>query len=269
MALLNNITIGTYVPANSIIHKINPLAKIIGMVIILVGIFMISDLRIYAVCIVLTFALVKLAKLSVIEMLKRLKILLFMFVFLFIVNAFVIKTGDLLFEFGFFQLYSDSVIQTITILIRLTLMIFISSLLTMTTKPLDLTLGLEQLFSPLKRFGFPAHELAMMISIALRFIPVLVEETNKIMVAQTSRGVDFNSKKLSEKISAIISLLIPLFTSAIKRAEDLADAMEARGYSPDAPRTRFNQYKWQTLDTMTIIVSIIFTGAAICYSIIV
>ncbi|WP_423363179.1 energy-coupling factor transporter transmembrane component T family protein [Mycoplasma sp. P36-A1] len=267
MALLNNIAIGTYVPAKSLVHRLNPLAKIIAMIILLVGIFIIKDISVYVATTILIIILIKISKLSVIEMIKRLKIMAFMFVFLFIINSFVIRTGDLLFELSFFKLYTGAIYQTCLILFRLTLMVFVSSLLTMTTKPLDLTLGLEQMFNPLKKIGFPAHELAMMISIALRFIPLLVEETNKIMVAQTSRGVDFQSNKLSVKVKAIISLLIPLFTSSIKRAEDLADAMEARGYSPDAERTRFNQYKWQNIDTIAIIISIIYTGVVTWYSI--
>jgi len=266
MALLNNVTIGTYIPGNSLVHRINPLAKIISMIIILIGIFIITDIRVYLVVLVLVAILVKMANMSFLKLLKRMRILLFMSIFLFFVNAFVITTGPVLFSLGFFTLHLDALLQTVMILLRLMLMIFISSLLTMTTKPLDLTLGLEQMFSPLKRFGFPAHELAMMISIALRFIPVLVEETNKIMIAQTSRGVDFNSPKFKEKITAIISLLIPLFTSAIKRAEDLADAMEARGYSPDGQRTRFNQYVWKKLDTFVIVFSILFTGSVIWYT---
>jgi len=266
MALLNNVTIGTYIPGNSLVHRINPLAKIISMIIILIGIFIITDVRVYLVCLVLVAILVKMANMSFFKLLKRLRILLFMTFFLFFVNAFVIQTGPELFRIGFFSLHLDALNQTVMILLRLVLMVMISSLLTMTTKPLDLTLGLEQMFSPLKRFGFPAHELAMMISIALRFIPVLVEETNKIMIAQTSRGVDFNSSKFKEKITAIISLLIPLFTSAIKRAEDLADAMEARGYSPDGKRTRFNTYTWAKLDTVVLVFSVLFTGTIIWYS---
>jgi energy-coupling factor transport system permease protein len=122
-------------------------------------------------------------------------------------------------------------------------MIMITTLLTATTKPLDLTLGIEDLLSPFKRFKVPAHEIAMMISIALRFIPTLIEESQRIMKAQASRGVDLNEGKLNEKIVAILSLIVPLFVSSFQRAEELADAMEARGYSPTSTRTRYKQLK--------------------------
>ncbi|MEG0365064.1 MAG: energy-coupling factor transporter transmembrane component T [Erysipelotrichales bacterium] len=266
--MLNNITIGTYLPYNSIIHKINPLAKIISLILLLVGVFLIKDLKLYLVAIVLVFILVKVAKLSILRLMKSLKILMFMFIFLFIINLFIIKRGDLLYNFFGLEIYSGALYQTLLIFFRLMLMVFLSSILTMTTKPLDLTLGIEQSLTPLKKIGFPAHAVAMMISIALRFIPILVDETNKIMIAQTSRGVDFQASKIKEKIQAVISLLIPLFVSAFKRAEDLANAMEARGYNPNATRTRYVVFRWQLKDTLTIIVSVLFLGGIICYSII-
>ena len=132
-------------------------------------------------------------------------------------------------------------------------MITITTTLTATTKPLDLTMGLEDLMSPLKRFHVPAHEIAMMISIALRFIPTLIEETQRIIKAQASRGVDLDEGKLKEKIMAILSLIVPLFVSSFQRAEELANAMEARGYVPDHQRTRYKQLVMQRKDTMLIV----------------
>lgn len=144
-----------------------------------------------------------------------------------------------------------------------------TTILTSSTKPLDLTLAIENLLNPLKRFGFPAHELAMMISIALRFIPDLLDEAKRIMKAQASRGVDFNEGKLSEKIKAIVSLIIPLFISAFQRAEDLANAMESRNYNPEATRTRYKSLCWRKYDTMTLIFTVIVSGSVIALSIII
>lgn len=266
--MLNNITIGTYLPYNSIIHRLNPLAKIVALIILLVGVFLIKDIYIYLVSTALLFILIKMAKLSIVRMFKSLKIIFFMLIFLTIINIFVISTGELIVEFYSLKIYSGALYQTLIIFFRLLSMVFLSSILTMTTKPLDLTLGIEQMLTPLKKFGFPAHEVAMMISIALRFIPTLIDETNKIMVAQTSRGVDFQAKKLKVKLKAVVSLLIPLFIACFKRAEDLANAMEARGYNPGAKRSRYNVYDWKARDTISIIISCIYLAGVICLIII-
>jgi energy-coupling factor transport system permease protein len=148
------------------------------------------------------------------------------------------------------------------------LMIMITTILTATTKPLDLTLGIEDLLAPFKRFKVPAHEIAMMISIALRFIPTLIEETDRIMKAQASRGVDLAEGKFKEKILAILSLIVPLFVSSFQRAEDLADAMEARGYVPQAPRTRYKQLKrtWRDNFMLLIVLAIIIAMVALAIS---
>lgn len=262
--MLNNITIGTYLPYNSIVHRLNPLAKIIALVILLVGVFIINDLRVYLVSTIFIFIIIKISKLSILRLFKSLKILAFMLAFLGILNILMIRTGIHLTTIFNIGIYSGALYQTAIIFFRLMSMVFLSSILTMTTKPFDLTLGIEQLFTPAKKIGFPAHEVAMMISIALRFIPTLVSETNKIMIAQTSRGVDFQSNKLSVKIKAVISLLIPLFVASFKRAEELADAMEARGYNPSAKRTRFVVYTWNYLDNGAMIVSLAYLGAIIC-----
>ena len=148
-------------------------------------------------------------------------------------------------------------------------MITVTTILTATTKPLELTLGIEELLSPLTRFKVPAHEIAMMISIALRFIPTLIEETERIIKAQSSRGVDFEKGKITEKINAIISLIVPLFVSAFQRAEDLANAMEARGYIPDGKRTRYKQLHIQFKDICALVVVLLLLAGLIAYAILV
>ena len=141
-----------------------------------------------------------------------------------------------------------------------------TTILTATTKPLDLTLGIEHLLSPFKKVGFPTHEVAMMISIALRFIPTLLKETQRIMKAQASRGVEFSEGNLKDKVLSIVSLIIPLFISAFQRAEDLANAMESRNYNPEAKRTRYKQLNWQLRDTFTFVSVVAVSGIVITLS---
>ena len=174
--------------------------------------------------------------------------MLFMMVFLLIINILTVKTGFVMIHLPFGDIWSDAVFNTLFIVVRLLLMITITTILTATTKPLDLTLGIEKLLSPLKVIHFPAHEIAMMISIALRFIPTIIEETMRIMNSQKSRGVDFEEGKITEKVNAIVSLIVPLFSVAFERAYELADAMEARGYIPGAERTRYRLLKFRFAD---------------------
>jgi ABC-type cobalt transport system, permease component CbiQ and related transporters len=158
---------------------------------------------------------------------------------------------------GTFGIYSDAVMQTLYIAVRLLLMIMITTCLTATTKPLDMTLGIEDLLKPFQKIGVPSHEIAMLISIALRFIPDLIDETERIMKAQESRGVDMKEGKLSERVMAILSLIVPLFVSAFQRAEDLANAMEARGYAPGEPRTRYKVLKMERRDYILLLGSVL------------
>ena len=176
--------------------------------------------------------------------------------FLMIFNIFLMKTGDVIIKIGNISIYSGALLQTAYIFIRLVLIITLTTLMTSTTKPLELTLAIESLLNPLKRFHFPVHELAMMISIALRFIPDLLGEAKRIMNAQASRGTDFNEGSFMEKIKSIISLIIPLFISAFQRAEELANAMESRNYSPEATRTKYKVLTWTHLDTLSMLITL-------------
>lgn len=238
---MDNIALGRYLPLDSWMHKIDPRFKIIGMIIMLVAIFIPSGWIGYALLSLVVIGVLVISKIPFKFIITSFKPMLFMMLFLLVINIFVSKTGRLLLDLGFIKIYSDALSKTAYIGIRLVLMIVVTTILTTTTKPLDMTLGIEDLLKPLKRFGVPAHEIAMMISIALRFIPTLIDETNRIMKAQSSRGVDFQEGSLKERIVGILSLIVPLFVSAFQRAEDLADAMEARGYSPGRTRTRYKQ----------------------------
>lgn len=245
---MNNFALGKYMPLNSPIHRMDPRAKIMAMLIVLIAIFFPAGFLGYAIIAACAVAVVLIAKLSLNFVWRSMKPMLFMLLFLLIVNILVLRTGAPLVTILGFTIYSDAVFQTLYIAIRLMLMIVITTVLTATTKPLDLTLGIEDLLKPFQKIGLPAHEIAMMISIALRFIPTLIEETQRIMKAQASRGVDLENGSIKEKVVAILSLLVPLLVSAWDRAVQLADAMEARGYVPGKPRTRYKKLKMQNYD---------------------
>jgi len=196
----------------------------------------------------------------------------FMLLFLLIVNIIAPPTSsgtlNVAFKLWDYPIYWESIFQSIKIIVRLILMVALTMILTATTKPLDLTNALEWFMLPLKIIKFPTHEVAMTISIALRFIPTLLDETNRIMKAQSSRGIDYEHGGLSQKFRAIIALIIPLFVSAFQRSEELANAMEARGYNPRAKRTKYRELHWSWKDSISFVLVIAFVSAIICTSVI-
>ncbi|MBQ1320529.1 MAG: energy-coupling factor transporter transmembrane protein EcfT [Solobacterium sp.] len=240
---MGNFTLGRYLPLDSPIHRMDPRAKIMGMLLMLIAIFIPSGWIGYGIIFVCAAGTILLAKLQFGFILKSMRPMMIMMIFLFIINCLVIHTGEPLFVIGPVVVYKDAILQTLYIVVRLLLMIMITTCLTATTKPLDMTLGIEDLLKPFEKIHVPAHEIAMLISIALRFIPDLIEETQRIIKAQESRGVDMKEGKMQERIMAILSLIVPLFVSAFQRAEDLANAMEARGYAPGEKRTRYKVLK--------------------------
>ena len=258
---MNDIIFGQYIPGHSFMHRLDPRLKIVGLLILLITIFFDAGFIGYGILALFTACILACSSIPLKRIMKALKPIFFMILFLAFFNLLLIRTGHVIFSFWIFHIYSGAVIQTIYIIIRLILIITLTTTLTATTKPLDLTLGLEHLMKPLHRIGFPTHEVAMMISIALRFIPTLLEETQRIMKAQASRGVDFQEGTLKEKIGAIISLIIPLFISAFQRAEDLANAMESRNYIPGALRTRYHQLSWKGRDSLAaVLLAAVFAG---------
>ena len=260
---MNNFTLGRYLPMDSPIHKMDPRAKIGAMLIALVAIFFPAGWLGYAVIFAVVACVIILSKLSWGFIWKAMKPMMFMLFFLLVINILVVKTGDEWLALGSFTIYSDAVIQTLYIAVRLLLMIMITTCLTATTKPLDMTLGIEDLLKPFQKIGVPSHEIAMLISIALRFIPDLIDETERIMKAQESRGVDMKEGKLSERVMAILSLIVPLFVSAFQRAEDLANAMEARGYAPGEPRTRYKVLKMERRDYILLLGAVLLLACMI------
>ena len=218
----------------------------------------------YGLLVVFFIVLYKIAKLKFVMVFKSLKPMWFMMIFLFIINLFVYKGGpQIIPEWWIFDIHLEAITQTLKIVIRLLLLITLSTLFTATTKPLDITVAIDDLFAWLKVFKVNVHILSMTISIALRFIPTILDETYRIMKAQASRGVDFQNGKLKEKVVAISSLIIPLFISAISRSDELANAMEARNYNPLAKRSRYRTLKWSIKDTLTMIISFVIMGLGI------
>lgn len=261
---MNNFALGKYMPLDSIIHRMDPRAKIGAMLLLMVAIFIPAGYIGYAVIAVLIITAVFLSKLRLNFIWRSVKPMMFMLLFLWIINVLVLRTGYVMFTVFGFKVYSDAIFQTLFIIIRLLLMIIVTTILTATTKPLELTLGIEDLLTPFKVIHVPAHEIAMMISIALRFIPALIEETNRIIKAQTSRGVDLDEGTLKEKLMAILALIVPLFVSAFQRAEELANAMEARGYIPNRPRTRYKQLEMTFKDYVLLLLSTLILILNIC-----
>lgn len=253
---MNNIALGQYMPLDSVVHKMDPRSKIMIMLFLMVAIFIPAGVLGYVLIGIFILFSLYLSKLSIHYALRTMKPMIWMMFFLLVINVLVIKTGTPLFSIGWFSIYSDAVYQTLYIVVRLMLMIIITTVLTATTKPLDLTLGIEKLLKPFEKIGVPAHIIAMMISIALRFIPTLIEETQRIMNAQASRGVDLENGSIKEKIMAILSLIVPLFVSAFDRADQLANAMEARGYDPSRKRTRYKVLKMKTIDYVSMLLSV-------------
>ena len=245
---MNNIALGRYLPLNSVVDKMDPRAKILIMLLLMIAIFIPAGFWGYLLIFAFIWIALKLSKLTIGFALRSMKPMLFMMVFLLVINVFAIKTGVPLVQWGWFSIYSDAISQTVYIIVRLMLMVIITTILTATTKPLDLTLGIEKLLKPFEVIGVPAHIIAMMISIALRCIPTLIEETQRIMNAQASRGVDLENGTLKEKIMAVLALIVPLFVSAFDRADQLANAMEARGYDPQRERTRYKVLQMTGID---------------------
>jgi len=267
---MKNISLGRYLPTNSFMHKADPRIKFFGLIIFMVLIFLKfatpwTDFLMYGIYALVIFIIMKVAKLRVFSIFKQLKSLWFMMIFLLVINLFTFQRsgGNTLFMIGNFAVKDIALYQTLYILIRLVLMIALTSILTASTKPLDLTYAIEWYMSPLKVIRFPVHELAMTLSIALRFIPTLLDETGRIMRAQESRGVDFKGGRVKEKIRAIVALIVPLFVSALQRSDELANAMIARGYDPQAKRTRYRLLYFSWRDVIVLCLSLGFLTGVI------
>jgi len=252
------ITIGQYYPVESVIHKIDPRMKILILLLFIIGLFFCDNFFGYIVSALFLGFSVKLSRVPFLFILRGLRGFLFIILFTVVVNIFFIKSGTVLFEFYFFKLTSDGVWFSVQMICRLGFLTAASSLLTFTTSPIQLTHAIERILKPLSKIGIPAHDIAMMMTIAIRFIPTLLEEVEKIRKAQMARGADFEVKGIRKKAKAFIPVLVPLFVSAFRRADDLAMAMEARCYRGDVNRTAMYKLKLKKLDYFVLFLGILF-----------
>lgn len=238
--MIRDITIGQYYPAESSIHRMDARLKLTITFIFIVTLFLVNTFVGYVFVIASMGLVIKASKVPLKFMLKGLKSIMIIILFTAFINLFMTRGETVLVEVGIFTITMEGVILAIKMCVRLVLLIVGSSILTLTTTPIQLTDAIEYILKPFKRIGVPAHEIAMMMTIALRFIPTLLDETDKIMKAQQARGADFDTGNLIQKAKALIPILVPLFISAFRRAEELAMAMEARCYHGDENRTRMN-----------------------------
>lgn len=262
---MESMIIGRYVPSNSILHKMDSRSKLMLVFFFVCIVFLANNTITYAILGVYTLILILLSKISIRFLLNGLKPILFIILFTFLLHIFFTKEGELLVDLGWLTIYEGGLRQGVFISLRFTYLILITTLLTLSTTPISLTDGLEQLLNPFKKIKLPVHELALMMSISLRFIPTLMEETSKIMKAQAARGVDFSSGPIKDRISAIVPLLVPLFVSSFKRAEELAIAMEARGYRGGEGRTKYRLLHWGMADTMLMGSLVILTAILVYF----
>ncbi len=261
--MLENITLGQYYPVKSQVHALDPRVKILLLVAYIVAVFVVPDLTGFVLVVLYLALACKLSRLPMRVLVKGLKPLRLILIFTFILNLFFTGGETPLLNLGFATLTREGLINAIRYSLRLIFLVLGSSLLTLTTAPVTLTDGLERLLSPLKVVRFPAHEMAMMMTIALRFIPTLLEEADKIMKAQSARGADFESGKLFDRARAMVPLLVPLFISAFRRAGDLAMAMEARCYHGGEGRTRLHVLKVEKRDWIAILITVLFLAMVI------
>ncbi|MDN4527168.1 energy-coupling factor transporter transmembrane component T family protein [Fictibacillus fluitans] len=258
--MLDNVIIGQYIPGTSVLHKMDPRAKLLGIFVFIFVVFLANNWLTYGILGVFAVAAVLLSQVSLRYMYKGLKPIFFIVIFTFILHILMTKQGEVVYDLGWFKIYDGGLRQGAFISLRLVYLVLVTSLLTLTTTPIDITDGLEYLLGPFKKVKLPVHEFALMMSISLRFIPTLLQETEKIMKAQMARGAEFTAGPVKERIKAFVPLLVPLFISSFKRAEDLALAMEARGYRGGEGRTRLRVLHWRFRDTGALFLLLILAA---------
>ncbi|HJC62969.1 MAG TPA: energy-coupling factor transporter transmembrane protein EcfT [Candidatus Blautia merdavium] len=260
--MIRDITIGQYYPADSILHRLDPRVKFIGTFLFLVSLFVADSFWGYLLATCFLAGIIALSKVPVKFMLKGLKPLFILLLITVLFNLFLIP-GTVIWQAGFLKITREGITQAVKIGIRLIYLVMGSSVMTLTTTPNQLTDGLERILKPLNRIHVPVHDISMMMSIALRFIPILMEETDKIMKAQMARGADFESGNLLQRAKNLIPLLVPLFISAFRRADDLAMAMEARCYHGGENRTQMKPLIYQRRDYAAYAATLVYLAADI------
>ena len=260
--MLKDITLGQYFPGDTLAHRLNPRTKLLATVLYIIAIFLAKGPIAYGVLILTLIVSVRISKVGAKALFRGLKPVLFIIAFTAVLNLFY-TPGTVIAQFWIFHVTREGVITAVAMMLRISLLIMGTFLLTYTTSPIRLTDGLEDLLGPLKKLGVPVHELAMMMSIALRFIPTLIEETDKIMSAQKARGADFETGKLTDRAKALLPLLVPLFVSSFRRADELAVAMESRCYHGGEGRTRMKQLRMHRRDWLALLLGALVLAATI------
>ncbi len=260
--MFRDITIGQYYPADSILHRLDPRVKLLGVLVYIAGIFIINNIWGMLIIAVAMISLVYMSKVPVGYIMRGMKAMLYLIIIAVFFNLFF-TDGNVLWSWWILRISEEGILRSVFFALRLFFVVIGSSLLTYTTTPTNLTSGLESAFSVLKPIHFPGHEIAMMMSIALRFIPILIEEVNKIIKAQLARGADFDTGGIIKKTKGMIPILIPLFVSSFRRASDLATAMESRCYNGGDNRTKLHPLKYEKRDVCGYIVQAVYLGVLI------
>lgn len=255
--MLRDITLGQYYPADSVIHKLDPRVKLFGTLVYIISLFCFRGVAALAIATVFLFGVIKVSKVPFKFMVKGLKAIMVLMVITALFNLFL-TPGETIVSFWVLKITKEGATNAVLMAIRLTYLILGTSIMTLTTTPNQLTDGLEKALMPFSKIGVPVHAIAMMMSIALRFIPILIEETDKIMKAQMARGADFESGNLMKKVKSMIPLLVPLFVSAFRRADDLAMAMEARCYNGGDGRTKMKPLRYDGRDRVAYLVLLVY-----------
>ena len=256
--MIRDITIGQYYPANSKLHRLDPRVKIVCTLLYLVSLFLFNELWVYVVATAFLAFVIKMSKVPFKFIVKGLKAVVMLLMITVLFNLFLTRTGNVVVSFGIIKLTDVGIETAVFMAVRLIYLILGSSIMTFTTTPNALTDGIEKLLWPLQKINVPVHEIAMMMSIALRFIPILLEETDKIMKAQIARGADLESGNIIQKSKAMIPILVPLFVSAFRRANDLAMAMEARCYRGGEGRTKMKPLIYKKCDYAAYAIAILY-----------
>ncbi|MGM0421172.1 MAG: energy-coupling factor transporter transmembrane component T family protein [Bacillota bacterium] len=259
--MLKDITIGQYIPGDSFIHQLDPRIKIIITIIMITVLFLVETFTGFGFFLLFIIFVMAVSRLPVKRVLRGLKPIFFLIIITLFLHMFLTRGGDVLWEWSFLRIEEEGLFTGLFMVGRILLLIMFTSLLTLTTSPLQLTDGIEYILKPLTRFGVPAGELAMMMTIALRFIPTLMEEAEKIMKAQKARGADFESGNIIQRAKSLVPLLVPLFISAFRRADELALAMESRCYQGGTDRTRLNELELKRSDIAALVFIIIISVA--------
>ncbi len=241
--MLKDVTFGQYYPVKSFAHKSDPRIKLLALIAYIVALFLAKNFYGMALCLLVLIVSIAASRVPPLRVMRSVKGILILLAFTAVLNLFFHGGEHLLVHWKFIKIYREGIIFTVFLVLRLFFLVMGSALLTLTTTPVELTDGIESLLTPLKWIRFPVHELALIMSIALRFIPTLIDETNRIISAQKARGADFESGNIFKRIKAIIPILIPLLISAFRRAEELGDAMDARCYSGSKNRTKYKKLK--------------------------